>query len=1036
MKKARRRGRSVVALGLVLPGLLLVCPYAFALDPALDVSQYAHTAWKIRDGFSKGYINSIAQMPDGYLWLGTEFGLLRFDGVRAVPWQPPADQRLPSTEIFNLLATRDGSLWIGTSKGLASWKDGKLTQYKELAGQAIFKLLEDHEGSVWVGAWGVPTGRLCMIRNGTAQCHGEDGSLGTAVFGLYEDSKGNLWAGVATGLWRWKPGPPKFYPLPGAPNGIQGLAEDDDGALFIGLGGGIKRFVDGKIETYILPGVTRKFEGYRLLRDRDGDLWIGTSFGGGLIHVHRGRIDMFAQSGGLSGSDISTLFEDREGTIWVATTNGLDRFRDFAVATFSVNQGLSNAAVGSVLADRDGSVWLGTDGALNHWKNGEITIPRTGSGKRDGKLSGHSPHSLFQDDHGRIWVSTAAGVGYLEDNRFVPIREVPGGFVPSIAEDTDGSLWIANPDQGLFQVLQGHVVRQIPWAKLGRKDYAAVLAADPLQGGLWIGFFLGGAAYLKDGQVRVLYSAADGMGEGRVNQLRLEPDGTLWAATEGGLSRLKNGRVATLTTKNELPCDAIYWAMEDDNHSFWLYTACGLVRIARGEIDDWAAAVDKSKDAKRTIHATVFDSSDGVRSSAYAVGYSPLAAKSPDGKLWFTGLDGVSVVDPRHLSFNKLPPPVHIEQIIADHKVYDLAMDGTAGKTRLRLPALIRDLEIDYTALSLVAPEKVQFRYKLEGRDRDWQDAGTRRQAFYTDLAPRNYRFRVVACNNSGMWNEAGTFLDFSVAPAYYQTTRFRLSCMAAFLVLFGALYQLRLRQMAQQFNMRMDERVNERTRIARELHDTLLQSFQGLLLRFQAATNLLPPGEAKEKFECAIDQAAQAITEGRDAVQGLRSSTTVTNDLACAITTLGEELASGETNANAAEFHVAVEGTSRNLHPILRDEVYRIAGEALRNAFKHAQAQRIEVEIRYDERQLRLRVRDDGKGIDAKHVNEDGRPGHYGLGGMRERAKLMGGKLAVWSELDSGTEVELRIPALRAYATSSSRGLSWLAEKFAGKDV
>jgi len=263
------------------------------------------------------------------------------------------------------------------------------------------------------------------------------------------------------------------------------------------------------------------------------------------------------------------------------------------------------------------------------------------------------------------------------------------------------------------------------------------------------------------------------------------------------------------------------------------------------------------------------------------------------------------------------------------------------------------------------------------------------------------------------------------------------LTCVAAFVALLWGLYQLRLRQLARQFNMRLEERVGERTRIARELHDTLLQSFHGLLLRFQAATYMLDrPEEARKTLESAIDQAAQAITEGRDAVQGLRSSVTVTNDLACAITTLGTELAASEANSNAAEFHVEVEGTTRDLHPIMRDEVYRIAGEAVRNAFKHAEAKRIEVEIRYDERQLRVRVRDDGKGIDPKDLNEEGRPGHYGLRGMRERAKLMGGKLAVWSELDSGTEVELRIPASRAYETSRTQRRSRLAEKLTGKDM
>ena len=260
------------------------------------------------------------------------------------------------------------------------------------------------------------------------------------------------------------------------------------------------------------------------------------------------------------------------------------------------------------------------------------------------------------------------------------------------------------------------------------------------------------------------------VGRGRcVNGLQPDPDGALWAATEGGLSRIKNGRVATLTSKNGLPCDAAHWVMEDDDHSFWLYMACGLVRIARPELDAWAA------DPKRTIQSTVFDTSDGVRSHAIYSGYNPRVAKSADGKIWFLPFDGVSVIDPRHLPVNKIPPPVHIEQITADRKIYEIS-------ARLRLPPLVRDLEIDYTALSLVAPEKVLFRYKLEGRDRDWNDVGTRRQAFYNNLAPGNYRFRVVACNNSGVWNQAGDTLDFSIAPAYYQTAWFRLACVAAFL--------------------------------------------------------------------------------------------------------------------------------------------------------------------------------------------------------------------------------------------------------------
>ena len=738
--------------------------------------------------------------------------MLRFDGVRSVPWQPPAGEHLPGGSIRSLLAARDGRLWIGTTEGLASWKDGKLTHYPELAGQ-VRPLLEDREGTVWAGGFVASTGRLCAIQSGGTHCYGEDGSFGREVISLYEDSRGYLWAGAATGLWRWKPGPPKLYPMP---DRVSALMEGDDGALLIVMrDSGIRQLVDGKAEAYPLPGAERPSDRFRLLRDRNGGLWIGT-IDRGLLHVHQGRTDLFARSDGLSGDFIQSLFEDREGNIWVATSDGLDRFRDFAIPTISVKQGLSNATVTSVLAARDGSVWLGTHDGLNRWNDGQITIYR----KRSSGLPDDSVESIFEDYRGRIWVSTGRGVAYFENGRFTPVSDVPAGQVHSIAGDRVGNLWL-NQDQSLIHLLGAAVVERIPWARLGRTEDPRALLPDPMQGGLWLGFS-SSVAYFKDGQVRASYADADGLGKGRVTGLQLDRDGTLWAATEGGLSRVKNGRIATLTSRNGLPCDTVHWVMEDDDHSFWLYTACGLVRIARPELDEWAT------DPKRTIQTTVFDSSDGVSSHSLPL-YSPRVAKSADGKIWFLPLDGVSVIDPRHLPINKIPPPVHIEQITADRKTYDASSD-------LRLPPLVRDLEIDYTALSLVAPEKIRFRVKLEGRDPDWQDVGNRRQAFYNDLPPRNYRFRVTACNNSGVWNEAGASFDFSIAPAYYQTRWFQASCAAAFLGLLWALYRFRLHQIAQQFNARLDERVNERTRIARELHDTLLQSFHGLMLRFQAA--------------------------------------------------------------------------------------------------------------------------------------------------------------------------------------------------------
>lgn len=1003
----RARARSAIGLAM----LLACCACAFALDPKLDVSQYAHTAWKIREGFSKGEISSIAQTPDGYLWLGTVLGLLRFDGVRAVPWQPPDGEHLPDDTVIRLLATSDGTLWIGTTKGLACWKGGKLTQFSELSERSVVALLDDHEGTVWAsGVSGIDNGRLCAIRGGSVQCYGADGGLGHGVSPLYEDSRGNLWAGAVNGLWRWKPGPPKFYPIPGRPAPVvSGLLEDEKGTLVIATSfAGIRQLVDGNIRPYSLPGFGWPIKEGRLFRDRDGGLWIGTS-DRGLVHLHKGRTDVFGQADGLSGDWALSFFEDREGNVWVATTDGLDRFREFPVSTISKKQGLSNNVVTSVLAARDGSVWLGTFKGLSRWKDGEISTYR----KRNG-LPDDFVETLFQDSSGRIWASTPHGVVYFENDSFVPVRSLPPGRVNSIAEDAAGDLWIAYGDRrALLHLRKGNVTEQFGLAKLGRKDWASDLLADPVQGGLWLGFSQGGLAYLKDDQLRASYTTNDGLGQGMVTGLQRDPDGTLWAATQGGgLSRVKNGRIATLTSKNGLPCDAISSLIEDDERSLWLYMGCSLARIARPELDAWVA------DHKRTIQVTSFDMSEGVRSRATWSGRSANVAKTADGKLWFIPFDGVSVIDPRHLPFNKLAPPVHIEQITADRKTYD----ATSGNGNVRLPPRIRDLQIDYTALSFVAPEKVLFRYKLEGFDQDWQDAGNRRQAFYTNLPPRNYTFRVKACNNSGVWNEAGTYLNFSVAPAYYQSIWFRSVCVIAFLALLAGLYQMRLRRLQRQFAMTIEARVGERMRIARELHDTLLQSFQGVLMKFEAAADMLPAkvADAQKILETTTVQARKAITEGRDAVSGLRASTTVTNELARAIRTLGEELAAVPSeNGNCVDFHVFVEGASRDMVPLIRDEIYRLACEAMRNAFKHARATRIEVELSYEPRKFRLRVSDNGKGIEPKVLAEGGVSGHFGLPGMQERARLVKSKLTVHSAPGSGTEIEFSIPAAVAYAKS-----------------
>ena len=1013
MSGANRGGRYTAALG-----LLLACPCAFALDPALDISQYGHFEWRFRDGFAKGLIEDIAQTPDGYLWLGTSFGLLRFDGVKAVPWQPPEGERLPSNAIVRLLAARDGTLWIGTRNGLASWKDGKLTPYAELAGLPIAALLEDREGRMWVGGLGFPNGKLCEIRNSAVQCHPEIGGLGQGALGLHEDAKGNLWVGLEKGVWRWKPGPPQFYSLPDQIDGVQGMVDGEDGALLASTTGAVLRLADGKSQVaYSFPPGLRQFRGHRILRDREGGLWV-TTLGGGIVHLHQGRTDVLSQADGLTGDNVLTLFEDREGNIWIATTNGLDRFRELPVVSYSAKQGVPAALVGSVLAATDGSIWFPTSDGLNRLNHGQLTVYRAHhelaiAGAREVVavgLPGQALGSLFEDSGGRIFISSATGVGYLENDRYVSTA-APGGITTGIGRDAAGNIWIGYSDQGLVRLSPDNEIQRMPWETFGRKDPARLLL-DPVQGGLWLGFVYGGVEYFRDGQVRATYSAKDGLAEGRVNDLRLDRDGALWVSTDGGISRLKDGNIVTRTSKNGLPCDAALWILEDDNQSVWLGTPCGLARIAKSDWSAWLA------DPKHALNPTVFDSPDGARMAALAGAYAPRVSKSPDGKLWFFTQGAIGVIDPGHLAFNKLPPPVHIEQIKADGKVYDPSQ-------RPRLPARVRDVWIDYTALSLAAPEKTHFRYKLEGQDPDWKEVVNEREAQYTNLSPRSYRFRVTASNNDGVWNEAGAALDFSIAPAYYQTTWFLLLSIGVFFALLWGLYQLRLRQMARQFNIRAEERVNERTRIARDLHDTLLQSFQGVLLKFHALSyKLQDRPETRSELEAAVEQARTAIAEGRDAVQGLRRTTLIANDLANSIGVIGEGLVADQPAGEAPRFSVQVEGASRNLRPLVRDEVYRIAAEAMRNAFRHAKARQIEVEIHYDRRELRLRIRDDGSGFDPQIIAAGGIAGHHGLPGMQERAKLAGGKLAIWSEVNSGTEIELTVPGAIAYAKSTGPSL------------
>jgi signal transduction histidine kinase/ligand-binding sensor domain-containing protein len=988
---------------LVVAALLASCPRAFALNPALDISQYAHTAWLASQG-SFGVVRAITQTQDGYLWLGTELGLVRFDGVRAVPWTFPPDQRLSSNSILSLLATRDGSLWIGTFDGLARWQGGTLTHYQELAGQRILSLTEARNGTVWVGSLRPAGANLCEIRDRTAVCVGRDGTFGPWVRAIYEDTDGRLWVQASTGLWQWAPGPRKRYPLPNAstwPQTSQPLVQGDARSQLILIAGELRSFADGRVTPYAVSGVPRPFAPLNLLRSRDGTLWIGT-LERGLVRIAHGRVSTMARRDGLSSDHVNTLFEDREGNVWVGTDRGVDRFSELAATPTSV---VSSADPTTALVARDGSVWMGTLNGLNRLHGHDLTTYRDREG-----LPGNSIGALVEDDRGRVWASTEQGVARFENGRFRRVGGVPAVWVNAMIPDGDTGLWISDQDQGLLHVIGDNVAERIPWSQLGGDGVvASTLATDGARGSLWLGFFRGGVAYLKNGQLQKVYHVSDGLGGGRVMGLHLEPDGAVWAATEHGLSRIADGRVITLTSKNGLPCDTIHWIIDDERASYWLYTVCGLVQVPRRSLQTWAS------DSSRNIEATVFDASDGVRSRALQVGFTPRVSRSSDGRLWFVNVGGVSIVDPLHLPINTIPPAVHIEQIVANQTTYQ-------ASAHIRLPGSIRDLEFDYTALSLVAPEKIRFRYKLEGWDSEWQDAGSRRQAFYTNLPPRSYRFRVTASNNRGIWNESGASLDLSIAPAYYQTTWFRTAVVFGAVALLWTAYLVRVRRLATEFDARLQERLNERTRIARELHDTLLQSFHGIMFRLQAVRNMLPArtNEAIQTLDTAILTTERAIAEGRDAIQDLRSGSQ--RDLGQALATFAKEVGGPETTPDLPTFRVTVEGEPHLLSPVLHDEVCRIARELIRNAFRHARAHRIEADIRYADHLFCLRIRDDGTGVDPQRLDEAERAGHFGLRGIRERAHRIGARLDVWSNGGAGTEVQLQLPAAVAYEAPDAK--------------
>jgi PAS domain S-box-containing protein len=762
--------------------LWLTLSAAQALDPSKRLTQYAHTAWRIQDGFLPNTPFWISQSKEGYLWVGGKRGVWRFDGIRFTPWSPP----IAATRIRKLVSVRVGEFWIGTQNELVHVRDNVVISHYDLP--VITGIHEDSDGSVWALSLGSTDRILCHATDTSIRCFGKaEGITFHNPLPIIPDGKGGFWIGGDTSLLHWKMGaaPEVYSPQQLRSNvgqvGIHCLVKDSDGSLWVGIEGtgpglGLERFRDGVFTPVVLPN----FDGSKLnieamIEDSDKNLWIAT-YGNGIYRIHGQTVDHFGRADGLSGDAVFDLYEGRDGIVWAATSNGIDNFRELPVTTFSTSEGLGRDGANSVMATKDGTVWVGNLGTLDFIRNGAVSSVR---------VPGEQVSSLLEDHRGNIWVGVDDGLFLYKNGRFRRITgpdHHPLGMVLGITEDADGNMWAQckGTQRRLIRIQDFKVREEFPEPPV---PPANAIAADP-KGGIWLGALTGDLTFFRKGIARTFPLNLKGSwAEKTAHQITVDPDGTVITASDNGLVMLRAGKVQRLGKENGLPCDGVTGFVVDDNRNLWLNTPCGFIEVAASDVQRWWIHPDT------IVQARVFDALDGALPGP--VTFNP-AAKSLDGRLWFVNNVVLQMIDPSHLSGDGTASPVYVETVVADRKQYN-PQEG------LHLPPLTRDLQIGYTSPSFLIPQKVKFRYRLDGHDRDWQEAGTRREAFYTQLGPGKYRFRVIACNNNGVWNEAGAVLDFTIAPAFYQTAWFRALGVVLFLIVLLGIFRLRLRHLERQ---------------------------------------------------------------------------------------------------------------------------------------------------------------------------------------------------------------------------------------------
>jgi ligand-binding sensor domain-containing protein/signal transduction histidine kinase len=968
-------------LQLAVALLLLAGTRSSALDPNRSLKEFGHQAWVTENGLPQNTVQAIVQTRDGYLWVGTQEGLARFDGLSFTVFDKENTPVFKSNDIRFLYEDKQGRLWISTSYGLVCRHDGQFTVFTENEGlpdNSIGPIVEDTSGNVWIGTGG----GLTRFENGNFKTLTvEQGLSRNVVQTLCARANGTVLVGTSAGVQSL--GGDRFTSWTGLPNvpaaNITSIAESKNGHLWFGtLDGlyGVER--DGATPVQLsLPN--SRVSALRV--DREGVLWIATA--GGAARFLNGNVETFTSTDGLSSNLVLSLFEDREGSIWIGTeAGGLNLLKSKKFTTFTTKDGLPSDLVKAIYQDTQGGIWIGSQGGgLTLFKDGKFRTWTT----RDG-LSSDVVLSLAGDTQGVIWIGTPDGLNRFKDGKFQVYTFADGlsnDLVRSVLVDRNGVLWVGTRD-GLNS-FQNNEFRIYTTQDGLANNFIGAIYEDS-KANLWVGT-LGGLNKIKDGKFQT-FTTKEGLSSNTVISLYEDASNDLWIGTNGGgLNRLRGDRLVSFT--NALTADVVYRILEDRQQNLWCSSNKGIFRVSKAELDKVA------NDANASVNPVFYGPADGTLTREASGGGHPAGWRTSDGRMWFATIKGLAVIDPEHIPLNTAPPPIAVEQLFVDNQSIPLSQKVALSPSSSRL-------DFYYTALSFIAPENVRFKYKLEGFDDNWIDGGARRVASYTNLRPGNYQFRVIAANNDGVWNETGAVVQFYLEPRFYQTYWFYALCLVLLGLTAWLLYRMRVRRMAHQFSAVLAER----SRIAREIHDNLAQDILGISVQLELVARLMPA--AAEAAKGPLDRARilvrNSMTEARRYVWDLRSQELQKKDLPAALRDTTKRLTAEKT----LEAVVEVTGPSRPLPPAVETNLLRIGQEAINNAVKHAGANRIDVTLNFDTRSVRLSVRDDGRGFDAAAQIADG---HFGLIGMRERAEQIGGVLTIDSANERGTQIAVDVP-------------------------